>query len=146
MGSYEGDDHGIVDAAVAKEHAAAAGLRVDRENVLYVRRAILEEYTTLKASLDQATRDDVGFVHKYGDDPVSRDAAIAFPERASRLIDQCQEHANVLLAMANKLELAARSYKYTDDDVVAMTPLAQKASVAELNATLHAVRNPWGRA
>ena len=41
-------DGGMVDAQAARAHADAAGVRVDAENVLYVRRAVLEEYENLK--------------------------------------------------------------------------------------------------
>ncbi|MGI5131841.1 hypothetical protein ACQEVB_33910 [Pseudonocardia sp. CA-107938] len=145
MGSYEGDAAGMVDAAVAKAHADAAGLRVDAENVLYVRKAILEEYEELKATLDQEGQ-DLGYKsHLYGGDPVSADAAIAFPERVSRLIGECHQHVNELLDMATKLEAAAKAYHYTDDEIAAMTPQAQVASVAAINATLGTFLRPWER-
>ena len=146
MGFYADHEHGMVDAEAASRHAAAAGLSVDAENVLYVRKAILDEYETLLRVLVQEARGSAAYPAPYGGDPVSSDAAVAFPERAAALLDQCREHVMSLLAMADNLKDSAVAYGYTEDQIAAATPSNPRAGVAEINATIHAVLNPWSRA
>jgi hypothetical protein len=146
MGTYEGDDSRMVDAAVAKEHAeAAAGLSFDWDNVLYVRKAILDECVELNASLTAVTSELMTTVHRYGDDPVSGDAAIAFPERATELFKQCGNRVVELNDMAEIIADAARAYGITEEQLAAAAPVNLKAALASSNATLHSLFNPWER-
>ncbi|MDN5860687.1 MAG: hypothetical protein L0H84_18955, partial [Pseudonocardia sp.] len=131
-------------------HAAAAGLRVDAENVLYVRKAVLEEYAELRMAFGSQHLDFVEHAGEYGRDPVSIDAAVAFPERARALISRCEEQVAALRGMADSLEAAARAYGYTDGEIAALTPKPNStitsAWAAEANASIGAALHPWGRA
>jgi hypothetical protein len=145
MGLYADHEHGMVDAAVAQAHAAAAGLSVDAENVLYVRKAILEEHEELIKILGSETRDISEITEPYGKDPVSLDASVAFPQRAALLFEQCKQHVANLLAMADELQKAAVAYGLTEDDIVASSPVNTSAALAAVNATIHSILNPWER-
>ncbi|SHK81666.1 hypothetical protein SAMN05443637_112168 [Pseudonocardia thermophila] len=142
MGLYEGDDRGIVDASAARAHADAAGITVDRNNVLYVRRAVLEEYQELTTVLERERMDWRQQSEPYGRDPVSFDAAVAFPQRAALLLEACQKYADELLVIADNLAKAAEAYGYTEDSIVEMTPTATRAAVARMSATLRDLL-PW---
>jgi hypothetical protein len=146
MGTYEGDDSRMVDAAVAKEHAeAAAGLSFDWDNVLYVRKAILDECEELNASLVAVTTEISTMAHRYGDDPVSGDASVAFPERVAELFKQCGSRVTELNTIAESLADAARAYGFTEEQLASAAPVNTKAAVASANATLHSMFNPWER-
>ena len=141
-------DHepGVVDVGAAQAHAAAAGLSVDAENVLYVRKAILDEYESLLQVINTESRDYGALAAKpYGGDPVSADASVAFPERAGLLMDQCKQHVMSLLGISNHLEKAALAYGYNEGQIAAANPIRTDVAVGELNATIHAVLNPWDR-
>ncbi|WP_281690497.1 hypothetical protein [Pseudonocardia thermophila] len=146
MGIYEGDETGLVDAAAAEEHARRAGLRVDADNVLYVRKAILEEYELLKTTLTAERGGLETYNYRYGGDPVSADAAVAFSQRARLLIDTCNERLNELAAIAGSLKLAAEAYGRTEQEIAALTPLQHSAVIAEANATIGIFLRPWDRA
>lgn len=143
-------DGGMVDAQAARAHADAAGVRVDAENVLYVRRAVLDEYEQLKMALRSESLDFARREQGYGKDPVSIDAAVALPERARALTSRCEEQVEALLAMANNLEKAARAYGHTDGDIAALTPKLNSTTahawLAETNASIGAALHPRGRA
>lgn len=145
MGMYEGDDRGMLDAEAAKVHADAAGLSVDAENVLYVRKAILDEHEALLKVLTGEALDTSAMSKPYGGDPVSLDASVAFSERAGALLQQCELHVIGLLGIADKLKDAAVAYGYTEVEIAAANPVDTRSAVGELNATIHAVLNPWER-
>jgi hypothetical protein len=143
MGLYADHERGMVDIEAAKAHADAAGLSVDAENVLYVRKAILDEYEMLLTVLAGEGQDVIDMSRPYGADPVSKDAFIAFPQRVALLLSQCKDHVLELLAMADKLKEAAAAYGLTEDQIAA-TP-ANAAAVAEVNATIGSILKPWDR-
>jgi hypothetical protein len=145
MGFYADHERGMVDAEAAGRHAAAAGLSVDAENVLYVRKAILDEYESLLQVLVQETRGSAAYPTPYGGDPVSSDAAVAFPERVAVLLEQCKTHVMSLLAMADKLKEAALAYGYTESEISAAAPVEPSIGMREIKTTINAVLNPWIR-
>lgn len=141
------DTSRIVDEVLAQEHADAAGLSVDADNVLYVRKAILDEYEELADALRvDGLGADGEYAVPYGGDPVSLDASVAFPERVTLLLKQCREHVDTLLAIAGNLEAAAVAYGYTDAEIAAATPRttveAGFADRAEIAATINAALYP----
>jgi hypothetical protein len=145
MGLYEDHARGRFDAEAAQAYAAAAGLSVDADNVLYVRKAILDEHKELLTVLGGEARDASSTAKPYGGDPVSIDASVAFPQRADLLLKQCAEHVSDLLAIAEKLKDAALTYGYTEGEIAAASPVNVGAAVGGMNATIHAILNPWER-
>jgi hypothetical protein len=145
MDLHADHERGMVDVEAAQAHAAAAGLSVDAENVLYVRQAILDEYELLLGVLvgESGSLSTIG--HKYGDDPVSIDAAVAFPERVDTLVANCKKQVLDLLKMADNLKSAAVAYGYTEEQIVAAAPVNPVAAIAAASSTIHSILNPWER-
>ena len=144
MGLYADHERGMVDAEAAKAHADAAGLSVDAENVLYVRKAILDEYESLLTVLSGEGQDTLEMSRPYGADPVSADAFVAFPQRVGLLLSQCKEQVLELLSISDRLKDAALAYGFTEEQIAAASPTPAFAG-AEMNATIHAMLNPWER-
>lgn len=145
MDLHADHERGMVDVDAAQAHAAAAGLSVDAENVLYVRKAILDEYEALLAVLGGESRDAQTYARPYGGDPVSVDASVAFPQRANSLLSECRKQVMELLAISDHLKDAALAYGFTEEQIASANPVNVGAGAAQVSATLHAILNPWER-
>ena len=102
----------LLDAAVS-----ALALQVDRHTVLAARAALLAEAERLDRALVERHRGhDVG---RCGGDPVSPEAAVAFNERINALLANCFAYNRDLRAAASALDVTARTYGYTDEQIAA---------------------------
>lgn len=93
-------------------------LYVDRDNVLQVRNLVLDEYDRLDRYLAAEINSSAYETYRYGDDPVSKDAAIAFPQRFGLLVASCRKQLEHLARMGEALAEAARQYGYTEDQII----------------------------
>ncbi len=96
-------------------------MQVDRTNVLQAARLLVTESDRLDDVLVRvryATHDN----EPCGGDPVSADAAIAFPERIAALVEGCQAHNDALRAAAAELRAVALTYGFTEAEIAASVP------------------------
>jgi hypothetical protein len=94
--------------------ASAAGMQINRDNVLQVRAVILGEVTRLHESLRGAKNLKAG---RCGGDPVSGDAELAFTERAQDLIDHFFLYVADLKIIADALRDSATAYGFTEAQI-----------------------------
>lgn len=92
-------------------------LQVTPANVLQVRAAILTEAERLQDSINNE-RSNVR-VGECGGDPVSKEAAVAFNERITDLITQCDAYVAELFNSGAALADIARSYGTTEEQIAA---------------------------
>jgi hypothetical protein len=93
------------------------GLQVTPDNVLAVRRALLQEAERLQSELEKHGRDVT--VRRCGEDPVSADAAAAFTPRLQAMVRQAMLVPAMLRAAGDRLGEAARAYGHTDAEIAA---------------------------
>lgn len=106
-----------IDGLRAGLNASAAGMSINRENVLKVGAVLLAEADRL----DVAIGDVVGVkAGRCGGDPVSEDAALAFTERAQLLVEAYRGYVADLRRQAGVLQESARSYGYADEEISAV--------------------------
>lgn len=107
-------------APITRPHAAvqALALQVNRDTVLQARAALLAEADRLDTELkaQHASHQRVGLC---GGDPVSPEAAAAFNERIDGLVASCLAYNQELRDAAGTLDVTARAYGYTDDEIAA---------------------------
>jgi hypothetical protein len=102
-----------LDAAVR-----SLALQVNRDTVLKARAALLAEADRLDGEL-RDKHSDLAQVGLCGGDPVSPEAARAFNERIDALVKSCFAYNRDLRMSASALEATARTYGYTDDEILA---------------------------
>ncbi|RTL62929.1 MAG: hypothetical protein EKK42_29985 [Pseudonocardiaceae bacterium] len=95
---------------------SAAGMAIDRENVLKVAAVLTAEADRLQRSLNEDGKQRLGLC---GGDPVSRDAKRAFDQRADLLVDWHQKYVDDLRLLAASVRQAARSYGHSEADIAA---------------------------
>lgn len=103
-----------LDAAVAE-----VSIQVNRDTVLQARAALLAEADWLDFELQRQSRDLEAGVGLCGGDPVSPEAAAGFNERIFDLVEYCRCYNRDLRAAARALDVTARSYGYTEDEIAA---------------------------
>lgn len=96
----------------------ALALQVNRDTVLAARAALLAEADRLDIELSKRAH-AYGGVGLCGGDPVSPEAASAFNERIDALVMGCLAYNRDLHAAAAALDVTARAYGYTDDEIAA---------------------------
>lgn len=94
----------------------AAGMAIDRDNVLQVAQILHREADRLQDSVAERHLMKAGLC---GGDPVSEDAAAAFNERAALLFNSCQLYVDDLRALANSIQASARAYGLSESDIAA---------------------------
>lgn len=92
----------------------AAGMRIDRDNVLAVAKALSAEAARLTEVLSQngQARADL-----CGGDPVSKDAKRAFNQRAEMLVDSYMTYVKDLGQLAVAVAESARAYGVSEEDI-----------------------------
>ncbi|MFB9743913.1 hypothetical protein ACFFOU_22605 [Pseudonocardia sulfidoxydans] len=98
-------------------NASAAGMSINRENVLKVGAVLLAEADRLDAVIGDVVGVKAG---RCGGDPVSGDAAEAFTERAHLLIEVYRGYVSDLRRHAASLKESARGYGYADEEIRAV--------------------------
>ncbi|MGD9985822.1 PE domain-containing protein [Pseudonocardia sp.] len=106
-----------IDGLRAGINASAAGMSVNRENVLKVGAVLLAEADRLDLALSPVLGVEAGLC---GGDPVSQDAAAAFTERAQLLMKAYQGYIEDLRRQADALQESARSYGYAEAEIRAV--------------------------
>ncbi|MFB9745620.1 hypothetical protein ACFFOU_31290 [Pseudonocardia sulfidoxydans] len=91
-----------------------AEMRIDRDNVLEVAKALSREAARLDEVLSQngQARADL-----CGGDPVSADAKLAFNQRAELLVDSYAKYVLDLRQLATAVAESARAYGVSDEDI-----------------------------
>ncbi|MBN9112711.1 MAG: hypothetical protein J0I34_28470 [Pseudonocardia sp.] len=97
----------------------AAGMRIDRDNVLAVTAVIATEADRLRQVLETYGGARMG---KCGGDPVSGDAMLAFNLRADALVASLWNYVKDLEKLADSVADAARTYGIAESDVAAAFP------------------------
>jgi hypothetical protein len=100
-----------LDAAVR-----ALALQVNRETVLQARATLLAEADRLDIELGKRAHAYAG-VGLCGADPVSPEAASAFNERINALVAGCLAYSRDLHAAAAALDVTARTYGFTEEEI-----------------------------
>ncbi|MGD9988597.1 hypothetical protein [Pseudonocardia sp.] len=95
----------------------AAGMAIDRENVMKVGAVITAEVGRLQEALNDNSWKRMG---RCGGDPVSEDAEAAFNERAVLLFDVFQREVDDLQGLADSVADAARQYGVAEADISAV--------------------------
>lgn len=96
---------------------SAAGMTIDRENVLKVGAVLVAEVGRLQGTLRD---NDWVRMGRCGGDPVSEDAEAAFNERAALLFAAFQREVDDLKNLAHAVREAARAYGVAEADVAAV--------------------------
>lgn len=96
---------------------SAAGMAIDRENVLKVGAVLLAEVGRLQKVLNDNGLARMG---RCGGDPVSEDAELAFNQRAAWLVEDFQREVDELQALADSVADAARDYGVAEADIAAV--------------------------
>lgn len=95
---------------------SAVLLQVNPENVLEVRRVVLDAARRLKTGYTQNLL-AAEYVGLCGGDPVSEQAQVAFSDRIAQISDSLAIFGNRLEETGRELSRLARSYGYTDADM-----------------------------
>ena len=90
------------------------GVQVDRANVLKVGSVFRDEAIRLRNVLADADGLSAGLC---GGDPVSKDAALAFTQRAQALIKAYRGYVDDLDRLATELADSARAYGHAEGDI-----------------------------
>ncbi|MGD9988594.1 hypothetical protein [Pseudonocardia sp.] len=92
----------------------AAGMRINRDNVLEVAKVLMAQADDLQEVLAQNAdaRADL-----CGGDPVSADAKLAFNKRAGALVDSYASFVLDLRQLATAVAESARAYGVSDEDI-----------------------------
>ncbi|ODU02777.1 MAG: hypothetical protein ABS81_16465 [Pseudonocardia sp. SCN 72-86] len=93
---------------------SAAGMAIDRENVLQVGAVLVGEVRRLRQVLQAHGGDRMELC---GGDPVSADAKQAFNQRAEALVALYKTYVDDLQALSDAVAEAARSYGVADADI-----------------------------
>ncbi len=109
-----------LDAAVA-----AVGLQVNRDNVLQARNILLAEADRLDDELNKVMRRDL-HIGDCGGDPVSPNATLGFNQRIDVLVGQCRQYNEDLRQAARELDVTARTYGWTEEEIAASFPSAPR--------------------
>ncbi|RTL64277.1 MAG: PE domain-containing protein [Pseudonocardiaceae bacterium] len=91
----------------------AAGMAIDRDNVLQVAQILRGEAARLRDAVNDLDDAKAGLC---GGDPVSEEAAAAFNQRSSLLQASFRQYVDDLQALADSVLASARSYGVTDAD------------------------------
>ena len=95
------------------------GLQVTPENVLVVYKAIAQEAARLNMSLQMFKQNHPDGMPSLGGDPVSNDAARGFTNATNQLMKTCQADVDDLKRVADGLQVAARSYGNSEEQITA---------------------------
>lgn len=92
----------------------AAGMAIDRKNVVQVGKILHAEADRLQDAIDGYITARVGLC---GGDPVSEEAAAAFNERATLLWKSFQLYVDDLRELARSVVAAASAYEIAEADI-----------------------------